>query len=134
MDQFRAECPNCGDKLILRSLGCPGCGLELNGELEVPRLLRLSADDREFIELFVLAGGSLKEVGQGLGISYPTVRIRLDQVIQRLQALSGLKQKERLEILTKVEKGQITAKEAVKLLRNENLSQSKNKQKDPKTE
>jgi hypothetical protein len=130
MEQFRAECPNCGDKLILRSLGCPGCGLELNGEIEVPRLLRLSPEEREFIELFVLSGGSLKEVGQWLGISYPTVRIKLNQVIQKLQSLSGLEQKERLEILTKVEKGEISAQEAVKYLKKENLSQFKIKPKD----
>ena len=125
MEQFRAECPSCGDKLRLRSFGCPGCGLELHGELEAPRLLRMSPEDREFIELFVLAGGSLKEVGQGLGISYPTVRIRLDQVIQKLKALNDLEQKERREILTKIEKGEITAKDAVKFLRKENLSQIK---------
>ena len=134
MEQFRAECPNCGDKLVLRSFGCPGCGLELQGELEAPRLLRLSPEDREFIELFVLSGGSLKKVGEDLGISYPTVRTRLDQVIRRLQELGGLRESERLEILTKIEKGEITASEAVKLLKKENVSQMNIKNKDSRIE
>ena len=134
MEQFTAECPNCGDKLILRSLGCLGCGLELQGELQAPRLLCLSPEDREFIELFVLSGGSLKKVGEDLGVSYPTVRIRLDNVIRRLQELGGLRQSERLEILTKLEKGELSAEEAVKLLRKENVSKMNIKNRDYKKE
>jgi hypothetical protein len=47
----------------------------------------LSDDDLEFVQRFVLASGSLKELAQGYGVSYPTIRARLDKLLERLQAL-----------------------------------------------
>jgi len=119
MEQFNASCPNCGSNFMLRNLSCPECRLEMQGAIELPRLLRLSPEDREFIEVFVLSGGSLKEAGKVLDISYPTVRSRLDQVIGKIKNLDAIQEKERLGILQKIEKGEITAKEAVRLLRND---------------
>ncbi len=52
-------------------------------------LHRLDADDLEFVLRFVLASGSLKEVATRYGVSYPTIRARLDRLIGRLQAFSG---------------------------------------------
>lgn len=50
-------------------------------------LERLTDDDREFVLRFLLASGSLKELAQGYGVSYPTIRARLDKLLERLQAL-----------------------------------------------
>ncbi|HTK78467.1 MAG TPA: DUF2089 family protein [Gemmataceae bacterium] len=50
-------------------------------------LERLGDDDREFVLRFLLASGSLKELAQGYGVSYPTIRARLDKLLQRLRAL-----------------------------------------------
>src|SRR6266487_5993373 len=50
-------------------------------------LEQLSADDREFVLRFLLSSGSLKELARGYGVSYPTIRARLDKLLERLRAL-----------------------------------------------
>ena len=90
--------------------------MALEGKIELPRLARLSAEDREFVELFVLSAGSLKEVGKILNLSYPTVRARLDRVIASLQELNSDRRDERMEIISRVERGEITAVQAAEQL------------------
>lgn len=82
-------------------------------------LNRLSAEDQEFVLRFVLASGSLKEVAARYGVSYPTIRGRLDQLIARLQALvDGREPDPMAELLANmVERGQLAAKDAQRLLR-----------------
>lgn len=117
MEKFTSGCPSCGSRLKIRNLSCEKCGINLEGNIELPRLARLTPEDRELIEVFVLSSGSLKEVGRILGISYPTVRIRLDKVIKNLQALNEQQSSERLEILEKLEKGEISTEEALEQLK-----------------
>ncbi len=116
-DHFTDHCQGCGGRLKLEKLGCPACGLEIAGQLELPRLARLKAEDREFIELFVLSAGSLKEVGKALNLSYPTVRSRLDRVIEDLRKLDRPAQNARMEIIRKLEAGELSAEEAVQALK-----------------
>jgi hypothetical protein len=63
---------------------CTGCSTEVSGQYELAPLLRLSPDDQAFVEAFVSESGSLKAMAKRLGVSYPTVRNRLDDVISRL--------------------------------------------------
>lgn len=116
MDTFSNICHNCGNELTIKTLGCAGCGLAVSGDIELPRLARLSPEDRQFIELFVLSGGSLKEVGKILNLSYPTVRNRLDKVIEHLQNLDQARKTLRSKIIAALERGEITSAEAVKQL------------------
>jgi hypothetical protein len=115
-DYFSSNCQNCNGSLTIAALQCDACNLKLEGKIELPRLARLNPEDREFIELFVLAAGSLKEVGKILQISYPTVRARLDKVIENLKQLDNHKKLLRLEIITSLEKGEISSDEALKRL------------------
>jgi len=62
-DRFDHRCQNCGGDLEIARMGCSRCGLAVEGKLTLPRLARLTPEDREFIEIFVLAAGSLKVVG-----------------------------------------------------------------------
>lgn len=117
MEKFISNCPGCGSGLKIRNLGCGECGLNLEGKIELPKLARMTPDDRELIEVFVLSSGSLKEVGKILGMSYPTVRIRLDKVIKNLQALNEQQSPKRLEVLEKLEKGKISTEEALEQLK-----------------
>jgi hypothetical protein len=117
MNGFNSKCPNCSDQLVIKDLSCDSCGLELRGKVQLPRLARLYPEDREFIEMFVLASGSLKEVGTLLNISYPTVRQRLNETIKKLQALHAEREKERLSILEMLEQGKISPQEAIELLK-----------------
>jgi hypothetical protein len=118
-EQFNNRCQSCGAELRVAKLECPSCGLKIEGSMELPRLARLSAEDRHFVELFVLSGGSLKELCKMLEVSYPTVRARLDKVIAALRALDVVKQDHRKEILDALNRHEITADEAVRRLSRE---------------
>ncbi len=116
-DNFSDKCRNCGSEMHIVSMQCPECELKLEGALSLPRLARLSPDDRQFIELFVLSGGSLKEVGKILGISYPTVRNRLDCVIKNLKGLDKNVEEQRMAILEQLKNKEITSDKALSLLK-----------------
>lgn len=69
----------------MKRLRCDGCETEVDGTYPLPPLASLTPDDQEFILEFIKASGSLKEMAGILGVSYPTVRNRLDEVIEKLK-------------------------------------------------
>ena len=81
------ECPSCDHKLVVKRLSCQNCGTEVQGSYELPPLARVSRSEREFILQFVKASGSLKEMARLLKVSYPTVRNRLDEIIEKLKQI-----------------------------------------------
>ncbi len=81
------SCPSCGGDLRVVRLACPGCGTAVHGDYLLPALARLDAEDRQFALAFILHSGSLKEMARLYGVSYPTVRNRLDDLSARLRAL-----------------------------------------------
>lgn len=80
-----ANCPSCSGALSVTQLRCPTCETEVRGEFPLPPFSRLSAEEQEFVLRFVLSSGSLKEMAGLLGVSYPTVRNRLNDVIEKLK-------------------------------------------------
>ena len=78
-------CPACGNHLNVKSLICQNCKTEVQGRYDLPPLAGLSLDDQQFILDFIKASGSLKEMAGLLGLSYPTVRNRLDEIIERIK-------------------------------------------------
>lgn len=113
MARFPMKCNSCGGPLEISEVTCPACDLTIRGTVSLPRLARLTPEDCQFIELFVLAGGSLKEVGKHLNLSYPTVRNRLDKVIANLQQLDADKRTERARIIEALERGELSTEEAL---------------------
>ncbi len=85
MKQLPISCPSCSGKLAVRRLRCDRCETEVEGSYSLPALASLPQDDQEFIVGFVRASGSLKEMAALLKVSYPTVRNRLDEIIDTLQ-------------------------------------------------
>ncbi|MDD5063525.1 MAG: DUF2089 family protein [Phycisphaerae bacterium] len=85
MKVLPAICPSCSSLLNVKSLVCQRCQTEIQGQYELPLLARLSTDDEGFVLEFIKASGSLKEMAKLLGLSYPTVRNRLDEVIERIK-------------------------------------------------
>jgi hypothetical protein len=79
------NCPACGGSLKVTALGCPTCETTIAGSFDLPLLARLSAEDLDFILDFVTCSGSLKIMAQQLGLSYPTVRNLLDDIITRIR-------------------------------------------------
>jgi hypothetical protein len=115
------ECPVCSGTLQVRELYCPRCRIRIQGDFEPPqsRLLSLNRKELEFTELFVRSRGNIKEVEKALGVSYPTVRGMLDGVIKNLGYTVGKQPEaeERMEIIEKVSKGQLSAEKAAELLK-----------------
>jgi hypothetical protein len=84
MKVLPAICPACNSQLNVKSLVCEQCQTEIQGQYELPLLSRLSIEDQGFVLEFIKASGSLKEMAKLLGLSYPTVRNRLDEIIERI--------------------------------------------------
>lgn len=79
-------CPSCHAQLHVASLHCPTCETRIEGNYHLPAILLLPADEQRFIMDFVLCSGSLKEMANRLNLSYPTVRNRLDDIINHLKS------------------------------------------------
>jgi hypothetical protein len=117
MPKLPSQCPSCGHSLDVTRLSCPGCETNLEGRFELPEMLRLGPEDQAFVLAFLLAGGSLKDLGEELQQSYPTVRNRLNDVIGRLKAQPSPGDAERKKVLDALAKGDLTVKEATRRLK-----------------
>lgn len=82
-----AHCNHCGGEYTVTTMECRGCASRIEGNFRLPRLAYLSPEDRRFVELFVLSSGNIKRMEKALGISYPTVRNRLDKVVSFLRTI-----------------------------------------------
>jgi len=83
------DCPSCGHRLAVKRLVCRACGTEVEGLYQLPTLASLGRADQEFAAQFLKASGSLKEMARVLGVSYPTVRNRLDEIIGKLTEIEA---------------------------------------------
>ena len=79
------ECPYCGSGMAITRMTCGRCAVSVEAAFPMSLLASLPVEHQRFIEMFVLSGGSLKEIAEGAGVSYPTVRSRLDKVIESLR-------------------------------------------------
>jgi len=84
-----ATCPVCSDELTITRLHCRSCGTALEGEFGVGRFGRLDREQMSLLESFLRARGNLKEMERELGISYPTVRGRVDGLVRALGLADG---------------------------------------------
>ncbi|HHB90111.1 MAG TPA: DUF2089 domain-containing protein [Anaerolineae bacterium] len=126
--QVPGRCPVCGRDLYVKKLACAHCGTAVEGAFELPRLARLSPEHQHFIELFIRAEGKLNRVQEILGVSYPTVRAQLHEVIRALGYEPATAEEtqprtpsteRRRQILADLEAGKITSEQAIKLLKGE---------------
>jgi len=141
MANVRDICPICGGRLTLVHLECVQCHTKLEGDIAIlgmpspesgtrdadagrfGALARLSREQLTFIETFIRARGIIKTVEGMLGISYPTVRSKLDDVITTMghsptdEHASGDARKEQREILIDLAEGRLTTQGAHDLLR-----------------
>ena len=121
-------CPVCGEPMTISRLRCEQCDVTVEGRFSMGRLARLTPEQLGFVELFLRCDGKLKRVGQEMGVSYPTVRSRLDEIITAMgYEPSGheepnedtLSPERRRQILDELAAGNITSEEAVRLLQGE---------------
>lgn len=121
MYQVPTECPVCHDELIVTRLACRNCGTALEGRFSLEKLFQLTPEQLHFVEIFLRSEGKLNRVQEELGLSYPTVRSRLEEVIQALGYEvagkdAGVDEDRRQEVLQKLAAKEITSEEALELL------------------
>ena len=110
-------CPYCREAMIVSRMTCPQCDVSVDAAFPTPRLANLPVEHQRFIEIFVLASGSLKEMAVQTGVSYPTVRSRLNKVIDALRQEIGRTQKVRGTILDAVSEGKMSAEAAASMIK-----------------
>jgi hypothetical protein len=117
------ECPVCHDDLLVTRLVCRNCGTALEGRFTMGRLLQLTPEQLHFVEVFIRSEGKLNRVQEELGLSYPTVRSRLVDVIRALGYEVGGEHESddqrRQEILEQLARREISSEEAFRLLEGE---------------
>lgn len=131
------KCCICGEKLTVTRLTCEHCGTTLEGQFDGCPFCSLSPEETRFLLIFLKNRGSIKDVEREMGISYPTVRNLLDNLLASLSldgdaqaapapaeeprrrghSSEGEAAKTRRDILSRLSRHEITADEAARLLR-----------------
>lgn len=120
-NQMLTRCPVCRSRMTVSELKCEDCGVAVRGRFEVPALCQLPRELYDFLYVFVRNRGVIREVERELGLSYPTVRARLDAVLAALGEAgpAAAPEVDREAVIARLEQGEISAEEAERLLRGE---------------
>ena len=102
-----------GAPLVLERVSIPARQVTIEGQFTLPELARLSLEDQVFVAAFVRAHGSIKQMEQVFGVSYPTVKARLNRIASQLEFVETNPQPSRSEILDRLKNGEITAEQAI---------------------
>lgn len=115
------KCPICEDELYVTKLNCSNCHTSIEGNFSLCKFCKLTDDEKSFVEIFIKSRGNIKEIEKEMGISYPTVRGKLENVIQALGYSPKYTETQvnKKSVLEKLSKGEITSDEAIKLLQGE---------------
>jgi hypothetical protein len=111
------ECPYCKSPMAVTQMTCGACQVTIAAAFPMSRLAGLPVEHQRFIEMFVLAGGNLKQIAEQVGVSYPTIRSRLDKVIEALRGEIGKTQRVRGNVLDAVEPSKTSAEAAARLIK-----------------
>ena len=106
-----------GAPLIVERVRIAGSGIAIEGAFALPRLAQLTHEDQVFVAAFLSAHGSIKEMEQVFGVSYPTIKARLTRLAAALDPIERDIPAPRSDILDRLESGEIDADEAVRLLK-----------------
>lgn len=105
-----------GSLLVIERVRLPEKHISIEGEFVLPELARLTLDDQIFITAFLRAHGSIKEMEQVFGVSYPTIKARLNRIGGLLQFVDTNPSPSRAEVLERLRNGEINAEEAIRAL------------------
>ncbi len=107
-------CPVCDSKLLIKEYACPKCHTSIKGEFQNSVFNRLSSEQLEFVRIFILAQGNIREVENRLKISYPTVKNKINELIKILQDIDVKNKKDSIiNVLDELENGFINISEAI---------------------
>ncbi len=105
-----------GRPMVVERVRLTDKDIAIEGAFELPELARLSAEDQVFVAAFVRSHGSIKEMEQVFGVSYPTIKGRLNRISAALQFVETDPKPSRAEVLERLKRGEISADEAVRAL------------------
>ena len=115
-----SDCPVCGDRLSVTRLGCGNCGTELAGVFSSCAFCSLNESETEMLRVFLASRGNLRDLEKHLGVSYPTARLKFNQLLEKL-GLAGTTEAApteltRDQVLAEVASGALSPTEAASLL------------------
>jgi hypothetical protein len=105
-----------GASLVVERVRLADRDIVLEGQFALPQLARLSAEDQVFVAAFLKSHGSIKEMEHVFGVSYPTVKARLNRIAAQLEFVETDPKPSRNEILDRLARGEISAADAIREL------------------
>ena len=103
-----------GRPIVVERVRLADKDIAIEGSFELPQLARLDLDEQVFITAFVRSHGSIKEMERIFGVSYPTIKSRLTRIADSLEFVETNPTPSKAEILERLERGEITAEEAIR--------------------
>ncbi len=119
MLKIPAVCPICGDDTYVESVRCVKCGTSIANKFALGKFDKLTSAQTEFVLAFLGCEGNIKEMEKVLGVSYPTVKARLAEIQNVLGLSRKSKADKQMEILVRIDKGEIDVDKAMELLQKE---------------
>ena len=105
-----------GQSVVVERVRIAGKEIVIEGSFELPQLARLNLEDQVFITAFVRSHGSIKEMEQVFGVSYPTIKSRLTRIANSLEFVETDPKPSRADILDRLKRGEISAQDAIREL------------------
>jgi hypothetical protein len=105
-----------GSPLVIERVRVPEKQIAIEGEFTLPELARLTLEDQVFITAFLRSHGSIKDMEQTFGVSYPTIKARLNRIAGQLEFIDTNPSPSRAEVLERLKKGEISATDAIREL------------------
>jgi len=122
MHPLPSNCPLCSGEIIVTKLYCHDCDSTIEGRFSAGVFSQLTLEQLTFVETFIRCEGKINRMEAELGLSYPTIRNRLHEVIRTLGyepgegESSGMSEQERKKILESLENGEISYEDAMRML------------------
>lgn len=123
MNNLPGKCPICSGEILVSKIQCLECDTSIEGRFEGRVFSALNPDQLDFVETFVRCEGKINRMEGELGLSYPTIRNRLHEVIKALgyepgstEDIEDLSDKDRVSILEQLDQGIISTDEAMVML------------------
>lgn len=105
-----------GQAFVVERVRLRGSGVSIEGEFELPQLAQLSAEDHVFVTAFVRSHGSIKEMERIFGVSYPTIKARLNRIGQRLDFVETDPAPSGADVIDRLRHGEISVQDALREL------------------
>lgn len=105
-----------GRPIIVERVRLPEKDIAIEGSFELPQLARLNLEDQVFVTAFVRSHGSIKEMERVFGVSYPTIKARLNRIAEGLEFVDTNPTPSQGEILGRLKRGEISAEDAIHAL------------------